>query len=109
MAPTTAMPQRSRSDPTPSLPRCPGGAHRHTSISSAGGAVDRGDDGGDLGRATHDLVPGARADIVLLDAENVQDALVRCPPRALVIAGGEVVHAGWPVEDRGAPGRWPQV
>ncbi|MGW2847674.1 amidohydrolase [Streptomyces sp. NPDC001274] len=42
-------------------------------------------------RAAHDLVAGARADIVLLDAENVQDALVRAPRRQLVLAGGRVV------------------
>lgn len=42
-------------------------------------------------RAEHDLVAGARADIVLLDAENVPDALVRAPRRELVIAGGRVV------------------
>ncbi|MGW1427826.1 amidohydrolase [Streptomyces sp. NPDC002431] len=42
-------------------------------------------------RAAHDLVVGARADIVLLDAENVQDALVRAPRRQLVLAGGRVV------------------
>ncbi|MGG6898605.1 amidohydrolase family protein [Rhizobium sp. BR 315] len=41
-----------------------------------------------VGRDVHDLVAGARADIVLLDAENVPDALVRCPPRRLVISGG---------------------
>lgn len=42
-------------------------------------------------RAKHDLAPGCRADIVLLDAENVSDALVRAPRRALVVAGGRVV------------------
>ena len=42
-------------------------------------------------RDNHDLVEGARADIVLIDAENVPDALVRVPPRKLVIAGGRVV------------------
>ncbi|HZE41723.1 MAG TPA: amidohydrolase family protein [Stackebrandtia sp.] len=41
-------------------------------------------------RDIHDLVAGARADIVLLDAENVADALTRCPRRAMVIAGGTV-------------------
>ncbi|MFJ6328681.1 MULTISPECIES: amidohydrolase family protein [unclassified Rhizobium] len=44
-----------------------------------------------VGRSVHDLVVGARADIVLLDAENVPDALVRCPPRRLVLSGGRVV------------------
>lgn len=44
-----------------------------------------------VGRDMHDLTVGARADIVLVDAENVPDALVRCPPRRLVISGGRVV------------------
>jgi len=44
-----------------------------------------------LGRELHDLVAGARADIVLLDAENVPDVLVRCPQRRLVLSGGRVV------------------
>ena len=42
-------------------------------------------------RENHALVPGARADIVLIDAENVPDALVRAPRRDLVIAGGRIV------------------
>jgi cytosine deaminase len=42
-------------------------------------------------RARHGIEPGARADVVLLDAQNVPDALVRVPRRALVMAGGEVV------------------
>ncbi|WP_152487041.1 amidohydrolase [Nocardiopsis halotolerans] len=42
-------------------------------------------------RDTHDLVAGGPADIVLVNAENVPDALVRVPPRDLVIAGGVVV------------------
>lgn len=42
-------------------------------------------------RDTHALAPGARADIVLIDAENTQDALVRAPRRKLVVAGGRVV------------------
>ncbi|KQS57075.1 cytosine deaminase [Geodermatophilus sp. Leaf369] len=42
-------------------------------------------------RDVHDLVPGARADVVLLDAENVPDALVRAPRRSLVLAGGRTV------------------
>src|SRR6478752_760951 len=42
-------------------------------------------------RAQHDLTAGSRADIVLLDAENVPDALVRAPRRRLVVAGGRVV------------------
>ena len=53
-------------------------------------------------RARHGLVPGARADVVLLDAENVPDALVRAPVRRTVIAGGRlVVSAGEPLQ----PGR----
>lgn len=46
-----------------------------------------------VGRTTHDLVEGSRADIVLIDAENPMDALVRTPPRELVIGGGRVLHA----------------
>ncbi|MBO2464623.1 amidohydrolase [Actinomadura violacea] len=42
-------------------------------------------------RDLHDLATGAPADLVLIDAENVPDALVRAPRRALVIAGGRVV------------------
>lgn len=42
-------------------------------------------------RDVHDLRAGARADVVLVDAENVQDALIRAPQRALVVAGGAVV------------------
>lgn len=42
-------------------------------------------------RATHDLVAGARADIVLLDAQNAADAIVRAPARELVMAGGRIV------------------
>jgi cytosine deaminase len=34
---------------------------------------------------------GAPADVVLVDAENVPDAVVRAPSRALVVAGGRVV------------------
>ncbi len=44
-----------------------------------------------VGRDRHDLVAGARADVVLLDAENVPDVLVRCPQRRLVLSGGRVV------------------
>ncbi|MYM18550.1 amidohydrolase family protein [Brevibacterium sp. 5221] len=40
------------------------------------------------GPGAHDLVVGARADIVLVDAVNPMDALVRTPDRAAVIAGG---------------------
>lgn len=40
----------------------------------------------------NDLVVGARADVVLLNAENPMDALVRRVPRSLVVAGGQVFH-----------------
>lgn len=42
----------------------------------------------------HDIVVGARADVVLVDAENTMDALVRRVPRSLVVAGGRVVDLG---------------
>lgn len=42
-------------------------------------------------REVHDLVAGARADLVLVDAENPMDALVRTPRREVVVAGGQVV------------------
>lgn len=44
-------------------------------------------------REVHDLVAGARADVVLLDAENPMDALVRVPRREVVVAGGRLVVA----------------
>jgi cytosine deaminase len=44
-----------------------------------------------VGRPVHDLVVGAPADVVLVDAENVPDAVVRAPRRALVVAAGRVV------------------
>ncbi|WP_275291382.1 hypothetical protein [Amycolatopsis sp. La24] len=44
-----------------------------------------------VGRERHDLVPGCRADVVLVAAENVPDALMRVPVRSWVIAGGRVV------------------
>ena len=44
-----------------------------------------------VGREVHDLVVGAPADVVLVDAENVPDAVVRAPRRELVVAGGRVV------------------
>src|SRR5690606_733196 len=44
-----------------------------------------------VGRTVHDLVAGAPADVVLVDAENVPDAVVRAPRRALVLARGRVV------------------
>ncbi|KHK99150.1 cytosine deaminase [Microbacterium mangrovi] len=42
-------------------------------------------------REQHDLAVGSRADVVLVDAQNVPDALVRAPRRELVVAGGRVV------------------
>ena len=44
-----------------------------------------------VGREVHDLVVGAAADVVLVDAVNVQEALVEAPARRLVISGGVVV------------------
>ncbi|WP_020576796.1 amidohydrolase [Actinopolymorpha alba] len=46
---------------------------------------------GFVGRTAHDLAPGAPADMVLLDAENLQDAVTRAPSRDTVIVGGRVV------------------
>lgn len=43
-------------------------------------------------RDVHDIVPGARADLVLVDAEHAMDALVRTPPRRVVIGGGMLLH-----------------
>lgn len=42
------------------------------------------------GRVT--LAPGDRADLLLLEAENPMDALVRTPPRRLVLGGGRILH-----------------
>lgn len=42
------------------------------------------------GRIT--LSPGDRADLILLDAENPMDALVRTPPRELVLGAGRILH-----------------
>lgn len=42
-------------------------------------------------RNLHDIQVEAPADIVLLDAESVPDAIVRAPRRELVVAGGSVV------------------
>jgi cytosine/adenosine deaminase-related metal-dependent hydrolase len=41
--------------------------------------------------ADYGLVPGAWADIVLVDAETPTDAVVSRPPRRLVLKRGEVV------------------
>lgn len=43
------------------------------------------------GFADYGLAPGCRADFVLVDAQNVQEAVVARPPRKLVVAGGRVV------------------
>lgn len=40
---------------------------------------------------SHNLHVGDRADIVLMDAENTMDALVRTPRREVVVAGGKLV------------------
>lgn len=45
-----------------------------------------------VGGHPQDLDVGTRADVVLVDAENPMDALVRTPPRRLVVAGGRVLH-----------------
>jgi cytosine deaminase len=42
-------------------------------------------------RERHDLAEGCPGGLVLLDAENVPDALVRTPRRELVVAAGRVV------------------
>ncbi|MET0298018.1 MAG: amidohydrolase family protein, partial [Microbacterium sp.] len=44
-----------------------------------------------VGRPLHGLHVGAPADVVLLDAENPMDALVRTPPRELVVGRGRVL------------------
>lgn len=44
-----------------------------------------------VGRTERDLTVGSRADVVLVDAENVPDALCRAPRRELVLAGGQPV------------------
>lgn len=45
------------------------------------------------GVARNDLTAGSRADVVLIDAENVMDALVRTLPRERVIAGGRMLFS----------------
>ncbi|BCJ28735.1 amidohydrolase [Actinocatenispora sera] len=47
---------------------------------------------GFVGRERHDLVVGAPADLVLLDAQNPQDAITRAPDRDTVIVAGNVVR-----------------
>ncbi|WP_309127171.1 amidohydrolase family protein [Microbacterium sp.] len=39
----------------------------------------------------NDLTVGSRADIVIIDAENPMDALVRTPPREATIGGGRIL------------------
>ena len=43
------------------------------------------------GFGDYGLTPGCRADLVLVDAETVAEAIVRHPPRRLVVAGGRIV------------------
>ena len=43
------------------------------------------------GFANYGLTPGCRADLVLVDAETVAEAIIRHPPRRLVVAGGRIV------------------
>ncbi len=47
-----------------------------------------------VGAKTAGLAAGERADIMLVDAENAMDALVRTPPREVVIGGGRLLHRG---------------
>jgi cytosine deaminase len=49
------------------------------------------DAAGFVGRDVQDLVVGAAADVVLVDAATVPEALVEAPARALVVAGGVIV------------------
>lgn len=44
-----------------------------------------------LGLADHGLAVGDRADLVLVDAETVGEAVAAVPPRRLVLSGGRVV------------------
>lgn len=44
-----------------------------------------------VGRPSHELTDGAPADLVLVEAENAMDAVVRTPPRALVLGRGRVL------------------
>ncbi|MET0860415.1 MAG: amidohydrolase family protein [Microbacterium sp.] len=44
------------------------------------------------GLGTNELAVGDRADIVLVDAENPMDALVRTPQRELVLGAGQVLY-----------------
>jgi len=44
-----------------------------------------------VGLPVNRLAPGDRADIVLVDAENPMDALVRTPVRELVVGAGRIL------------------
>ncbi len=44
------------------------------------------------GRPDHDLAVGAQADLILVDPEHGPDALVRTPPRRVVIGAGHLLH-----------------
>lgn len=46
------------------------------------------------GFASYGLAPGCRADFVLVEAENVQEAVVARPVRKLVVSAGRVVARG---------------
>jgi cytosine deaminase len=46
------------------------------------------------GFAGYGLAPGDRADLVLVAAETIAEAVVAAPPRRLVVAGGRVVARG---------------
>ncbi|MDO5677927.1 MAG: amidohydrolase family protein [Propionibacteriaceae bacterium] len=48
-----------------------------------------------VGREVHDLVVGAPADVVVLDAEHEMDALVRVPRRELVIGAGRLLFSAY--------------
>lgn len=48
--------------------------------------------GGFAGRPDHDIAVGAAAHLFLTDAENPMDAMVRTPPRQVVIGAGRVLH-----------------
>ena len=43
------------------------------------------------GFADYGIAPGCRADLVLVDAANVQEAVVARPQRALVVSRGRIV------------------
>ena len=63
------------------------GARRDEELTDAV-RVATSDAAGFVGRPVHDLVVGAPADVVLVDAQNVPEALVAAPPRKLVLVGG---------------------